>query len=123
MKCPLMALAVVPLIPALVACNTVPDSTNLRSERAELTMLLHGQVQRCYVVPIASRGAPSATIEVRLKPDGSLAQGPVALDGNPNSPVTQAALRALRRCTPFKIPAVFAPQYPFWKTLRIVFSS
>jgi colicin import membrane protein len=67
----------------------------------------------------ARRGA---TLEVRLNPDGSLAQAKV-LSQRPNSTAVQAALRAVGDCAPFRVPAEFANRYADWQVMIIQFDT
>lgn len=88
--------------------------------------LLRDQMMQCYTVPIsASAGnVTPPTLDIRLNPDGSLAGQPtVASAGNSSTDraVAEAALRAVRRCAPYKIPATYAPYFNDWKYLNVGF--
>ncbi|MGO4571404.1 cell envelope integrity protein TolA [Microvirga sp. 2TAF3] len=109
--------------PIALALSLSACVTGGTGQRAELVMVLHSQVQRCYVLPQKARGEEPATVEVHLKADGTLAQPPKVLNQPANSLVAQAALRALEQCAPFNIPAEFAARYPQWKVLRITFKA
>ena len=112
------AAILLPMSLSLSACTT-----NLRGHRAELAMVLHSQVQPCYSLPGKARGKDAAIIEVRLNPDGSLSQAPKVLSPSSNPLVGRAALRAVEKCAPFKIPAEFAVLYPTWKVVHITFEA
>lgn len=64
-------------------------------------------------------------IEAYFMPDGRLGKSPV-LKNPPTDPVLQSyaerALRAVRQCSPLKIPADYAPYYEEWKTRVIRFN-
>jgi colicin import membrane protein len=60
-------------------------------------------------------------VEIRLMPDGSLSQPPKALGLGTASGLTQAALRAIQRCAPFRVPATFNAHYDQWNRSRFEF--
>jgi colicin import membrane protein len=96
------------------------------SQRDALMGLLRDQIQRCYQAPIsASNGdATAPMLDIRLNQDGSLASDPTLMRAGANSTdraVADAALRAVRRCAPYRVPAQFAPYYTDWKTLNVQF--
>lgn len=90
----------------------------------QLNELIIEQYYRCWDPSDASDDAyqPSITLQVAL--DGSLIGEPKWLNPT-NDPVMRArgegALRAVRKCSPLKIPAQFAQYYQDWKTLRVRF--
>ncbi|WP_112664220.1 hypothetical protein [Microvirga flavescens] len=108
------ALALGPL--SLAACATPTEGGRLA-----LIRILREQVSRCYVPLVQARGAESAKIEMRLNPDGSLAGPPKVLSTPADSAAARAAVRAVERCAPFKIPAAFANHYSTWKVVQIIF--
>lgn len=84
------------------------------------------RIQSCYNAPIsASNGDVSPPVlDIRLNQDGSLASDPTVMRSGANSTdraVADAALRAVRRCAPYRVPAQFAPYYSDWKTLNVQF--
>ncbi|WP_264478468.1 cell envelope integrity protein TolA [Microvirga rosea] len=96
------------------------------SQRDALMGILQEQMKRCFTPPIsASAGnAVAPLLDVRLNPDGTLAQDPSVVQSGPNSTdraVADAALRAVRRCAPYRVPAQYAPQYSDWKMLKVYF--
>lgn len=96
------------------------------SQRDALMGLLREQIQRCYTAPIsASVGDTTAPIlDIRLNQDGSLASEPTVLRAGATSAdraVADAALRAVRRCAPYRVPVQFAPFYSDWKILNVQF--
>ena len=88
-------------------------------ESAGVAALFIPQIQRCYAAPVNDRGGPLAEIEVRLLPDGSLSGPPKVLRGSPSA--ARAAVRAIERCAPFKIPPGLDLDYEVWKVMRITF--
>ena len=96
------------------------------SQRDALMGLLRDQIQRCYTAPIsASNGdVTPPMLDIRLNQDGSLAREPTVMRAGATSAdraVADAALRAVRRCAPYRVPAQYAPFYTDWKTLNVQF--
>ena len=96
------------------------------SQRDALMGMLREQIERCYQAPIsASSGdATPPVLDIRLNLDGSLSTDPAILRAGASTTdraVADAALRAVRRCAPFRVPAQFAPYYSDWKTLNVQF--
>jgi colicin import membrane protein len=89
-------------------------------EGAGVTALFVPQIQRCYAAPSGDVGGIPAEIEVRLLPDGSLSQPPKVLRGSPSA--ARAAVRAIERCAPFKIPPGLDLDYEMWKVMRFTFA-
>jgi colicin import membrane protein len=96
------------------------------SMRDGLIGLLQDQMRQCYTVPISASGGEVTppVLDIRLSADGSLAAQPsIASSGNSSTDraVADAALRAVRRCAPYKIPASYAPYFNDWKHLNVGF--
>lgn len=96
------------------------------SQRDALMGLLREQIERCYQAPIsASAGrVVQPVIDIRLNPDGTLSGDPRVIRAGASSTdraVADAAVRAVRRCAPFRVPAQFAPYYADWKVLNVEF--
>jgi colicin import membrane protein len=89
--------------------------------RADLVPLFMEQIRTCYTPPVQAAGDEVPVVEVRLNLDGSLAQEPKVVRGNPGSLNAQAALRAMKRCAPFYIPASFAHRHSQWKVMQVAF--
>ena len=63
-------------------------------------------------------------LDIRLNQDGSLSTEPRILQAGSSSTdraVADAAVRAIRRCRQFEIPAKFVPYYADWKILNVQF--
>lgn len=101
----------------LSACISQTD------RRADLRVALHDQVASCYPMPLEARDGEPVVVEAHLKPDGSLERPPVLLKGLTGSPNAEAALRALTKCAPFKIPPEWTSRHRDWKILRIQFDT
>jgi colicin import membrane protein len=96
------------------------------SQRDALMGLLREQIERCYQAPISSSAGNSIApvLDIRLNQDGSLSSEPAILRvgaSTTDRAVADAALRAVRRCAPFRVPAQFAPYYSDWKVLNVEF--
>jgi colicin import membrane protein len=96
------------------------------SLRSQLIGLLQDQMQKCYSPPIgASTGASTLPLlDIRLNNDGSLMSEPrVVRAGNSagERAIADAALRAVRRCAPYRVPAAFVPYFNDWKILNVEF--
>lgn len=96
------------------------------SQRDALMGILREQIQRCYMAPIsASNGnATPPLLDIRLNQDGSLAREPTVMRAGASSvdrAVADAALRAVRRCAPYRVPAQYMQYYSDWKTLNVQF--
>lgn len=105
-----------PLAALVLGLTGVPGRAE---ERAGVTALFVPQIQRCYAAPLGDTGGTPAKIEVHLFPDGSLSRSPKVLRGS--RPAARAAVRAIERCAPFKIPPGLDLDYGTWKVMRITF--
>ncbi|MFJ7837638.1 cell envelope integrity protein TolA, partial [Methylobacterium sp. NPDC097213] len=79
----------------------------------------------CYSAPPgATQGVVLPMLDIRLNADGSLTSEPRVMRSGSNAvdqSIAQAALRAVRRCAPYKIPAQYAPYYNDWKAINAEF--
>ena len=95
------------------------------SLRDALVGMLQQQIERCYSAPPgAAQGVVLPVLDIRLNPDGSLSTEPRIMRGGASSvdqSIAQAALRAVRRCAPYRIPATYAPYYNDWKAINAEF--
>lgn len=90
------------------------------SMRDALAGLLQSQIERCYMAPPGAAGAKATVpvLNVQFNADGTLLTEPKIVRSGSSAldrSVAEAALRAVRRCAPYKIPAQFAPFYNDWK--------
>ncbi len=95
------------------------------SMRGALVGLLQRQVERCYVPPAdAHRGIVLPVIGMRLERSGALVAKPRVVRAGlapADASLAQAALKAVRQCAPYSIPARFAPYYDEWKDIAAEF--
>ncbi|RVU21090.1 cell envelope integrity protein TolA [Methylobacterium oryzihabitans] len=95
------------------------------SQRDALVGLLQQQIERCYSAPPgAQQGIVLPQLDIRLNPDGSLTTEPRILRAGGSSvdrSIAEAAVRAVRRCAPYRIPAQFAPFYNDWRVINAEF--
>ena len=92
-------------------------------DRSDLIQILQQQVRSCYTLPAEARGAELIVVELRLESNGALARKPEVIRGLPDSLTARAALRAIDKCAPLKIPKEFASLYQDWKVMRIQFNT
>jgi colicin import membrane protein len=96
------------------------------SLRDSLIGILQDRIRECYNAPVAAMGGEGTppVLDIRLNQDGSLSAEPTVLRAGSTTTdraVADAALRAVRRCAPFRVPAQFAPYYADWKILNVQF--
>jgi colicin import membrane protein len=96
------------------------------SLRDALIGILVSQIERCYSAPIAASGGQVTppVLDIRLNQDGSLTTEPRVMQAGSSSTdraVADAAVRAIRKCRQFEIPAKFVPYYADWKILNVQF--
>jgi colicin import membrane protein len=90
------------------------------SMRDALAGMLQSQIEKCYVAPPGAAGSHAVlpVLNIQFGPDGTLSPEPRIIRSGPSPldrSVAEAALRAVRRCAPYKIPAQYAPYYNDWK--------
>jgi colicin import membrane protein len=98
------------------------------SLRDALIGILVSQIERCYSAPIAASGGQVTppVLDIRLNQDGSLTTEPRVMQAGSSSTdraVADAAVRAIRKCRQFEIPAKFVPYYADWKILNVQFDA
>jgi colicin import membrane protein len=92
-----------------------------QDEAAQLAAELQRQVLSCWNPPGVNVSA--VTVGFRLNRDGSLAGEPTlvkAASGAQSQPTAASALRAVRDCAPFKLPAV---SYEWWQEVEVKFDA
>jgi colicin import membrane protein len=92
-----------------------------QAELSRLVAALRDQLHRCWMPP-AGTGVPRVTVRFRLNQDGTLAGDPAVLPGDGQNgrfqPAAESALRAVRACTPLRLPAA---HYDVWEDVEITF--
>ncbi len=96
------------------------------SMRDALGGIIREQIERCYAQPVGASGGNVTlpVLEIRFNADGTLLGEPRILRSGSSSmerAVAEAALRAVRRCAPYRIPDKFAPYYDAWKLWNVEF--
>ncbi|WP_442581159.1 cell envelope integrity protein TolA [Mesorhizobium sp. ASY16-5R] len=78
------------------------------------------QVTRCWNIPTEAVGAKGqgVSVKVELDPSGALRRDPAVVSGESNSRLAQSAIRAVKRCSPFTLPA---KKYDAWAEITINF--
>ena len=85
---------------------------------------MKAQFNKCFVLPpgVARTDRVKMIMRVELTRDGALARDPIVIDGAAPAigyPMMLSAIRALRRCAPYHLPA---DKYADWQMLEIDFS-
>ncbi|MCG7393329.1 energy transducer TonB [Microvirga sp. ACRRW] len=111
------------LLLASVVFSLSSPAAEAQDQRRVLIEIFQQQVRSCYILPEKERGAESVVVELRLEPNGALTRQPEVIHGLPDSLMARAALRAIDKCAPFKVPKEFASLYRDWRTLRIRFDA
>ncbi len=102
-----------------------PTATGQRlnpSERAALAGLLADQIRSCWSVPVSGKPPVLPQVRVALNADGSLNGAPVLINssGDPSfRALAESGMRAIRQCSPFRIPQRFAPTYNDWRSIAV----
>lgn len=98
-------------------------TTGAKLSQSELDAL-RGQIQRCWSPPagVSEAGSLRISIQLRLDPSGALETVPQIVGGGGSSMVEriagEAALRAVRRCAPYNLPA---EKYETWADVIVNF--
>lgn len=109
-----------------------PNATGQKlnpSMRGQLMGLIKDQLNRCWQPPIgAATSAKPVIVSVRFRsnPDGSLSGEPAVTNSSSDPlfrPTADTATRAVRRCSPLRIPAQFTPFYEDWKNIIVNFDT
>jgi hypothetical protein len=91
--------------------------------QSELNTLM-GRIRACWAPPVALLELRDlvVTLQIDLKPDGSLAREPTVVNRDPRpafQAAAQSAVRAVHKCLPFDfLPAA---KYDLWKSMEINF--
>jgi colicin import membrane protein len=102
-----------------------PTATGQRlnpSDRAALAGLLGDQIRSCWNITVSARPSPLPQVRIALNADGSLSGTPTLINssGDPNfRALADSGMRAIRQCSPFRIPARFAPTFNDWRTVNV----
>jgi colicin import membrane protein len=112
---------------ALGAANATGSKLN-PSQRDQLGALLKEQLAQCWSPPAGLAGAENVKpiVKMQLSQSGELQGQPVLVNSSSDPafrPVAESAMRAIRRCSPFRIPQQFAPFFNDWKDWSITFDA
>jgi hypothetical protein len=113
------------LATSVAGCLTTADfGAENGSEIRMLVTEVRRQITRCWAPP-AGTGVPTVKVYFELNRDGTLARDPVVLPvssgdlQNPQfQPTAKSALRAVRACTPLRLPAA---RYAIWEKVEVTF--
>jgi colicin import membrane protein len=111
---------------AALGTTTVTAQKLSPSLRDALVGLLQSQIERCYAAPpgAASASAVMPVLNIQFNADGTLGAEPRVVKAGPtpaDRSIAEAAMRAVRRCAPYRVPAQFAPYYSDWKNITAQF--
>ncbi len=99
----------------------LPNAHAMTLSQSEIDAL-RAQIQACWSPPAGAAEDPNLVVKVRLQlnQDGSLSAEPVLLNhGTGMFQITaESALRAVRRCQPFKLPIA---KYEVWRDVEVTF--
>lgn len=126
-----MKLVVAMILAASVAgCLTTADfgvengQTVSQSEIRMVVAEVRRQIARCWAPP-AGTGVPTVKVYFELNRDGTLARDPVVrpvssgdLQNPQFQPTSKSALRAVRACSPLRLPAA---RYEIWEEVEVTF--
>jgi colicin import membrane protein len=112
---------------ALGAANATGARLN-PSQRDQLGAVLKEQLAQCWSPPAGLAGAENAKpiVKMQLSQSGELQGQPVLVNSSSDPafrPMAESAMRAIRRCSPFRIPPQFAPFFNDWKDWSITFDA
>jgi colicin import membrane protein len=102
-----------------------PAATGQRmnpSDRAALAGLLADQIRSCWSIPVTGKPPVLPQVRVALNADGSLGGTPTLINASadPNfRALAESGMRAIRQCSPFRIPQRFAPTYDDWRNISV----
>jgi colicin import membrane protein len=93
-----------------------------QNEITKIVAMLRYQLYRCWTPPVGMVSGPPVTVSFALNQDGTLAGDPTVRPGDQHDalfrPMAESALRAVRACTPLRLPAA---HYEFWREVEITF--
>jgi colicin import membrane protein len=92
------------------------------ADRAALAGMIADQILPCWNIPVSGKPATLPLVRIALNQDGSLAATPVLTNssGDPTfRALADSGMRAIRQCSPFKIPARFQSTYSDWRSLLV----
>jgi hypothetical protein len=94
------------------------------SQRDALGALIKEQLASCWSPPMGVNSNVKPQVRMKLNPDGSLLAEPSVANSGSDAgfrSLAESAVRAVRRCAPFRIPPQYAPYYADWRDWNVVF--
>ena len=89
------------------------------SQRVGIDNAVREQISQCWSPPVGASGDNNVVrVRFTLNADGSLSDGPTVDSGGAPRAFADAAARAVRRCSPLKLPA---DAYDYWRQVDIRF--
>lgn len=101
----------------------VATGTNTPAMTMSEVDAIRAQISRCWSPPIGVQGAETLAVRLKLalNPDGSLSQPPEVVNaagGLAFQVAAESAMRAVRRCQPYNLPA---EKYETWRSMLVRF--
>lgn len=106
-----------------------PRATGVKltpSQRDGLSALIQEQIARCWSPPsgLSDGNMAKPKIRILMNADGTLGAEPALVNASNDPgfrPLAESAMRAVKRCAPFRIPAQYAAAFEDWRDWTLIF--
>ena len=106
-----------------------PRATGVKlspSQRDGLSALIQEQIARCWSPPAGLSNGDMAKprIRIQMNADGTLGAEPALINSSNDPsfrPLAESAMRAVKRCAPFRIPPQYAAAFEDWRDWTLIF--
>ncbi len=92
------------------------------SDREALVGMIGDQIRRCWNLTVTSAPSVKPVVHIELAANGELVAAPRLTNssGEPNfRAVAESGMRAIRQCSPYRIPAKYAQYFDDWKNINV----
>jgi len=92
------------------------------SDREALIGMIGDQIRRCWNLTVTSAPSVKPVVHIELSANGELVAAPRLTNssGEPNfRAVAESGMRAIRQCSPYRIPAKYAQYFDDWKNINV----
>jgi colicin import membrane protein len=92
------------------------------SDREALIGMIGDQIRRCWNLTVTSAPSVKPVVHIELAANGELVAAPRLTNssGEPNfRAVAESGMRAIRQCSPYRIPAKYAQYFDDWKNINV----
>lgn len=122
---------VVGIIKSVISSCPTTETTSAEQDRAlsGVQQALGSKVGQCWNIPAVNGSAsnlPKPVIRFRLSPSGEVIGTPVIVNGSQQpqfKAVAESAVRAVKKCSPYTVPADFTRLYPGGEDIEVSFSA